>query len=71
MKSIYLAAAVLAAAGAAQAAEITIYKQPGFSGEQLTLRDQGTNLDSRFTDLETQAQVSTDLADLKKKYGKS
>jgi len=30
----------------------------------------GQDLDSRFTDLETQAQVSTDLADLKKKYGK-
>jgi len=50
MKRYYLAAAVLAAAGVTQAAEITIYKQPGFSGEQLTLRDQSVNLDNRFTD---------------------
>ena len=28
------------------------------------------NLDSRFSDLETQAQVDSDLADLKKKFGK-
>jgi phage shock protein A len=31
---------------------------------------QGEDMDSRFSDLETQSQVETDLADLKKKMGK-
>lgn len=30
----------------------------------------GQDLDSRFSDMETEAQVSSDLADLKKKFGK-
>jgi beta/gamma crystallin len=36
--------AVALAAGAAQAAEMTVFKQPGFSGDALTLRGDNTDL---------------------------
>ena len=55
MKALFLAA--IAAAGVAQAAEITIYKQPNFAGEQLTLRDNAGNLSSQFTDQASSAVV--------------
>lgn len=55
MKALFLAA--IAVAGVAQAAEITIYKQPNFTGEQLTLRDASGNLDARFTDQASSAVV--------------
>ena len=45
LRSTLLAAGVLA--GAAQAAEITVFKQPNFSGDALTLRDDATNLSGR------------------------
>jgi hypothetical protein len=48
MKALIVAAVALA--GTAQAAEIIIYKQPNFGGEQLTLRDASGNLGVRFTD---------------------
>ncbi len=60
MKRIALHAAVasLVAIGAAQAAEITIYKQPNFSGGELTLRDSRTDLrPSGFTDQASSAVV--------------
>ena len=47
MKPTHIRAALAAATlafGAAAHAEITIYKQPNFSGEQLTLRDTRTDL---------------------------
>ena len=55
MKALFLAA--IAAAGVAQAAEITIYKQPNFAGEQLTLRDTTGNLSGNFTDQASSAIV--------------
>jgi hypothetical protein len=55
MKALLVAAVALA--GAAQAAEITIYKQPDFSGEQMTLRDASGNLGARFTDQASSAVV--------------
>jgi len=56
MKALFLAAAI-AAAGVAQAAEITIYKQPNFSGDQLTLRGGRTSLTGNFTDQASSAVV--------------
>lgn len=35
------------AAGAAQAAEMTVFKQPNFTGDTLTIRDDATNLSGR------------------------
>jgi len=55
MKALFLAA--VAAAGVANAAEITIYKQPNFAGEQLTLRDTAGNLSGNFTDQASSAIV--------------
>jgi hypothetical protein len=42
LRSTLLAAGLIA--GAAQAAEMTVFKQPNFSGDALTLRDDTTNL---------------------------
>ena len=56
MKALFLAATI-AAAGVAQAAEITIYKQPNFGGDQLTLRDGNTSLNGNFTDQASSAVV--------------
>lgn len=39
--------AAMLAAGAAQAAEMTIYKQPNFSGDALTIRGDATDLSGR------------------------
>ena len=47
MKSITLQSAVftaLAAIGVAHAAEITVFKQPNFTGDQTTIRDARTDL---------------------------
>ena len=55
MKALFLAA--IAAAGVAQAAEITIYKQPNFGGDQLTLRDTTGSLAGNFTDQASSAVV--------------
>ena len=55
MKALIVAAVALA--GTAQAAEIIIYKQPNFGGEQLTLRDASGNLGARFTDQASSAVV--------------
>jgi len=55
MKALIVAAVALA--GTAQAAEIIIYKQPNFAGEQLTLRDASGNLATRFTDQASSAVV--------------
>jgi len=55
MKALFLAA--IAAAGVAQAAEITIYKQPDFAGEQLTVRDTTARVSGNFTDQASSAVV--------------
>ena len=52
-----LIVAVVALAGTAQAAEIIIYKQPNFAGEELTLRDTSGNVGARFTDQASSAVV--------------
>ena len=52
--------AALAAIGVAQAAEITIYKQPNFSGAGITLRDTRNNLSgSGFQDQASSAVISS------------
>lgn len=56
--ALHAAAASLLAIGAVQAAEITIYKQPNFSGGEMTLRDTRTDLaGSGFTDQASSAVV--------------
>jgi len=45
LRTTLVAAGLLA--GAAQAAEMTLFKQPNFSGEALTLRDDANNLSGR------------------------
>jgi hypothetical protein len=60
MKTIQAVLAIFVSAGAAVAAEITVYKQPNFTGEALTLRDDAAHLGNRgFLDQISSIEVNS------------